>query len=171
MKFLILGFAQSGKDTFADYVVEEYALKFKSASMLMAEKIIIPKFPGRYSSVSECYADRVNHRSVWAKLLEEYIEDDKTRFIREVFEQSEIYCGLRSVEQLIAARKENLFDLSIWVDRNGFFEDKDSCGLTKHYADIIIENNGSFQDLYDKADRLFCLFDDFYLHSENYDFQ
>ena len=171
MKFLILGFAQSGKDTFADYVVEEYALKFKSASMLMAEKIIIPKFPGRYSSVSECYADRVNHRSVWAKLLEEYIEDDKTRFIREVFDESEIYCGLRSPTELLTAKKENLFDLSIWIDRDMCFEDKSSCGLTKHYADIIIENNGSLQDLYDKADALFCLFDEFYLHSENYDFQ
>ena len=83
MKFMLLGFAQSGKDTFADYVVKEYSLKFKSASMLIAEKIIMPKFPGRYNSVEECYADRVNHRAVWAKLLEEYIEDDKTRFIRE----------------------------------------------------------------------------------------
>lgn len=81
MKFMLLGFAQSGKDTFADYVVKEYSLKFKSASMLIAEKIIMPKFPGRYNSVEECYADRVNHRAIWAKLLEEYIEDDKTRFI------------------------------------------------------------------------------------------
>ena len=171
MRFVILGYAQSGKDILAAHLVKEYSLKFKSASVLMAEKIIIPKFPDRYSTVEECYADRGNHRSLWAKLLEEYVEEDKAKFVREVFEQSEIYCGLRSVEQLIAAKKENLFDLSIWVDRNGRFEDKDSCGLTKHYADIIIENNGSFQDLYDKADRLFCLFDDFYLHTENYDFQ
>ena len=158
MKFLILGFAQSGKDTFADYIVKEYSLKFKSASMLIAEKIIMPRFPGRYSSIDECYADRVNHRSVWAKLLEEYIDGDKTRFIREVFNESEIYCGLRSSTELIAAKKENLFDLSIWIDRNMCFEDKSSCDLTKHYADIIIENNGSLEDLYDKADRLFCLF-------------
>lgn len=158
MKFLILGFAQSGKDTFADYVVKKYSLKFKSASMLMAEKIIMPKFPDRYASVEECYADRVNHRSVWARLLEEYVEDDKTKFIKEVFNESEIYCGLRNPIELIAAKKENLFDLSIWIDRSMCFEDKSSCGLTKHCADIIIENNGSLQDLYDKADRLFCLF-------------
>ena len=158
MKFMVLGFAQSGKDTFADYVAKEYSLKFKSASMLIAEKIIMPKFPSRYSSVEECYADRVNHRAIWAKLLEEYIENDKTRFIREVLSESEIYCGLRSPTELLAAKKENLFDLSIWIDRNMCFEDKSSCGLTKHYADIIIENNGSLQDLYDKADALFCLF-------------
>lgn len=171
MKFLILGFAQSGKDTFADYIVKEYSLKFKSASMLMAEKIIMPKFPNRYTSVEECYADRVNHRSIWAKLLEEYIKDDKTKFIKEVFSESEIYCGLRSPTELLAAKKENLFDLSIWIDRNMCFEDKTSCRLTKYYADIIIENNGSLQDLYDKADRLFSLFDSFYLNSENYNFQ
>jgi dephospho-CoA kinase len=171
MKFLILGYAQSGKDTFADYVVKEYSLKFKSASMLIAEKIIMPKFPGRYSSVEECYADRVNNRSVWAKLLEEYIQEDKAKFAREVFQDSEIYCGLRNPDELIAAKKENLFDLSIWIDRSMCFEDKASCLLTKHHADIIIENNGSLQDLYDKADGLFRLFDEFYLHSENYDFQ
>lgn len=167
MKLIILGAAQSGKDTVAEYLSDQYNLNFLATSIHIAKNVIMPAFPEKYKDYNECYIDRVNNRKIWAELINQYCNEDPCRIINEIFEVSDIYCGLRNVDQL-NSYDVKLYDLSIWVERPGYSEDLNSMNIRKEDADIVIYNDKDLSDLYAKLDRLFCLFDNFFFDSENY---
>ena len=155
-KLFVLGSARHGKDTFADLlrqVIPE--LSFMSSSLFVAERAVYPALKERYgyTSLAECYDDRVNHRAEWKDLISGYNNGDLSRLARELFSEHDIYVGLRCIRELTAARQ--LADLSIWVDRSLVLppELASSNTLTPQDCDIIVDNNGSLEDLAAKAER------------------
>ena len=97
MKILLLGTAQSGKDTMAEILHEEFGLSYKSSSMAAVEIFIfnVLKYKYQYKTMVECFEDRVNHRSEWFDLITNYNKEDRTRLTKEILKISDCYVGLR----------------------------------------------------------------------------
>jgi hypothetical protein len=147
-KLIICGYPRCGKDTVAQLISEIYNYKFTSTSMILVDKVIYPAMQHLYDNKEECYNDRVNNRHYWAELLYKYNKSNPTRFMREVFKENDIYCGLRSRRELLSAMRNNLVDISIWVDSaKRVNKHDDAINIYPYDCDIIIDNNGDKEDL------------------------
>jgi len=160
-KLLILGYKRSGKDTVAEYFRDNFGMTFQSSSMSACEIFLFDALKDKYGykTIEDCYNDRVNHRAEWYDLIKEYNKDDKAKLAREILNKTGCYVGMRDREELNASRY--LFDLIIWVDSEQRVgkEDITSCNITKDDADIIIQNNGTLEELQVKLQKLGkCLF-------------
>ena len=150
-RILIIGYGRHGKDTVADLMRTHYGLTYRSSSEFANEHIIFPALKDKYDykTVEACFEDRSNHRKEWYDLISEYCDMDPTRLGREIFDESDIYCGLRNKREFHAIRNAGIFDLCVWVDRSDHLppEDESSNSLKQWMADYTIDNNGSEDDL------------------------
>lgn len=162
LKLLVLGHGRSGKDTVSEYIKSRTNLKYTPTSEILAQKVIYPILSDRYSSWEECLKDRSNRRAEWFQILSEYNKSNPARFLLEVLEENDIYCGLRSKIELQYAIVYGKIDLIIWVDASERLpvEDSSSMNIPKYVADFIIDNNGDLEELYFKLDRIIKCFDD-----------
>lgn len=151
MKLMIIGHTRHGKDTACEILRDHYGLSFQSSSEAAAAQVIYPMLRDvySYSTIEECLNDRHNHRSVWYQLIREYNTPAPARLAREIYAESDIYCGLRHIEEYMAIRAAGLFDYCIWVDASGRLppESPSSFSLTRDHADIVLENNGTLAEL------------------------
>jgi len=158
MKILIIGYGRHGKDTVAEYLRDKYGLTFKSSSMHCAENAVFPALKDMYGykTVEECFADRSNHRKEWYDLISKYCESDPSRIGREIFEVSDMYCGLRNKREFHSIRNNGIVDVVVWVDRSDWLppEDESSNTLKPWMADYIIDNNRDIDELYRNVDDL-----------------
>jgi hypothetical protein len=147
MELLIIGYAQHGKDTFAEMVQREFGLSFGSSSAIACEKAVWPYLKDEYDSIDDCFNDRSNHRETWHRLIADYNWPDKARLAEQVLKDHDMYVGMRCAEELEASR--HLFDLVIWVDSSLRKppEGPESCSVTPAMADITVNNNGSLWEL------------------------
>lgn len=111
----------------------------------------VPTFPV-YGAFEEAFADRRNHRKFWFDAICEYNKPDRSRLGRELYAAYDMYVGLRNWHELEALRLHKAFDLCVWVDASERCgpEPESSCTVTSAQADVIIDNNGTLDDL-DKA--------------------
>ena len=155
---LLVGHARHGKDSMAEILEEHFELKFKSSSQAAAEIFIYDALKEKYgySTPEECFEDRVNHRSEWYELICDYNIEDKAKLAKGILNYTDCYVGMRDSREIKECIKQNLFDLIIWVDASDRLpqEDKSSFNIDKSDADIIIENNGTYDEFKDKVIRL-----------------
>jgi len=156
-KILILGHARSGKDMVAEIFVKNFPkLKFYSASYFANEIIVYPILKEKYgyTSLDECYQDRVNHRKEWYDLIQDFNKDDQSKLTKLLLKFSDIYIGIRHINEFEASKK--FFDLIIWIDSSKRIQDEsiESCTVNKELVDIIIENNGTLQEFETKIIKL-----------------
>lgn len=158
-KFIIFGHKQHGKDTACEYLRDKYGISFISSSEYACEKFLYKELKDKlgYSSKEECFQDRVNHRKLWYEAIRDYNTPVKTKLATELFKEYDVYCGIRDLEEFNAIIFEGLVDLVIYIDASERkeLESSESMKLSKEQADIIIENNGSLQELYYRLDKLF----------------
>jgi len=156
-KLLVISHKRWGKDTFAELLEKHYGLKFKSSSLEAANIFIydVLKNKYRYKTSEECFEDRVNHRAEWYNMICEYNKDDKARLAKDILNSSDCYVGMRDKIEIDECIKQGLFDLIIWIDASKRLpeEDKDSFNIDISCADIIIDNNGTLDDLEYKVKR------------------
>lgn len=154
-KLVITGYANHGKDTTSEFFRRVGNYKFKSSSEFAGEKVVYPVLKEKYGyqTFQECFDDRMNHRSEWFQLIRSYNADDLSRLGREIFEENDIYCGLRNITELESLIADGLIDKVIWVDasKRKDAENKLSITITPADADIIIQNNGTREELYDSV--------------------
>lgn len=154
LKIAVIGYARHGKDTVAEILSEQFGYKFNSSSRFANELCVYPVLKEKYGykTPDECYEDRVNHRAEWHQLIADYCAVDKSCLTREILEVNDIYVGIRCDKEFEASKK--LFDLIIWVEateRIGEIEPYESMKLNKSHADIIIDNNGTEDDLFTRT--------------------
>lgn len=158
MKLIVTGLARHGKDTVCE-MLESKGFTFRSSSDICNETVVFPVLSKlyNYKTLEECYADRVNHRAEWFNLIYAYNMEDKARLGKLIFENYDIYCGLRNMEEFTALKQSGLDIVTIWVDaeaRLGKTEDEKSITITREDCDHNINNNGSLQDLENRVDSL-----------------
>lgn len=151
LKFIICGYAQHGKDTVAEMLTDLYYMSYKSSSQAACEIFLFDRLAEKYgySSIEECYNDRVNHRKEWYDEIVKFNTPDLTALGTEIFKQYDIYCGLRNIEEL-KALKDKFDPIILWVDaekRKGITETKDSITITGEDCDYVIDNNSTIDNL------------------------
>lgn len=155
---LILGNARHGKDTLAELLRDNFGLKFESSSQSAADIFIYDELKGKYdySSPEECFEDRVNHRQEWYEMICDYNKDDKARLAKDILKRTDCYVGMRDRGEIEECLNQELFDLIIWVDASDRLpgEPASSFNIDKTCADIVIENNGTYEEFTDKVMRL-----------------
>jgi len=158
MRLLIIGYGRHGKDTVSEYLEKQHGMTFESSSKFCSKKFIFNDLKDKYGydTEEECYADRHNHRSEWYDAICNYNKDDAAKLGKEMFDEFDIYCGLRNKREFDAMKNEKVFDYSIWVDRSDHLppEDSSSISLEQCMSDYTIDNNGSIDELYKNVDAL-----------------
>lgn len=156
-KLLIIGHARHSKDTFAQILYEEFGYTFESSSQSAANIFLydLLKDKYNYSTPEECFEDRVNHREEWYNAICEYNKDDRARLAKGILERSDCYVGMRDREEIVESLRQGIFDLVVWVDASERLEleDASSFNIDKSCADVIIENNGTFEEFKAKVSR------------------
>ena len=155
LKFLVISHKRWGKDTFAEILKEEFGLRYESSSQAASNIFLydLLKEKYNYKTKEECFNDRFNHRPEWFSAISEYNKDDKAKLAKEILKNSQFYIGMRDRKEIDECLNQNLFDLIIWIDASERLpeEDLDSFNIDKSQADIIIDNNGSYNDFKKKV--------------------
>lgn len=150
MKIMIMGHAGHGKDTVCE-MLERHGYSWAGSSDFMCENVVYPALKEKYNydTPAQCFADRDAHREEWYQLIADFNTPDKAALAKAIYADHDIYCGIRSVEEFSAIKSAGLFDYSVWVDASDryFVENEKSCTVTKDMADLVIDNNGSPEDL------------------------
>lgn len=154
-KFLVIGNARHGKDTFAEILADEFGLKFESSSQCAADIFIYDALKEKYGyqTPEECFEDRVNHRAEWKTMICEYNSPDKAKLAKDILDRSDCYVGMRDYDEIAECLKQKLFEIIIWVDASERLEleDPSSFNIDKSVADVIIENNGTLEQFRKKV--------------------
>jgi len=154
---LIIGNARHGKDSLAEIMNEEYGLTFKSSSQAAADIFLYDTLKDKYgyTTPEECFEDRVNHRAEWKQLICDYNKDDRARLAKGILEHADCYVGMRDRDEIVECIRQGLFDLIVWVDASKRLplESSDSFNIDSSCADVIIENNGTYEEFVEKVIR------------------
>ena len=149
-KLLFIGNARHGKDSMAEILRDEIGLRFMSSSQAAADIFIYDALKEKYGykTPEECFEDRVNHRPEWYQMICDYNKDDRTKLAKGILKLTDCYVGMRDRDEIEACVENKVFDLIVWVDASERLpeEDKSSFNIDKSCADIIIDNNGTFEE-------------------------
>ena len=152
MKILILGNARHGKDSLAEQLAKHFKMTFKSSSEMAMELFIfndISEDMG-YSTMDECFRDRLNHRQLWYEMICDYNKNDRARLAKDILNEYDCYVGMRDLEEFEASK--DLFDVIIWVDASKRLETTENTNkIPMVCANIIITNNGTFDEFDTKS--------------------
>ncbi len=162
-KILVIGHAGHGKDTVGEMMRDNYGLAFTSSSMFCAEHVMMPYFRAEaaeasvtvsqvhmpYANARECFEDRANHRRAWFEAIRDFNRPDASALGRAIFDENDVYVGLRSKAELNALRNSGEVDHVVWVDRSDHQqpEGRESCTVEPWMADYVVDNNGTLEDL------------------------
>lgn len=153
MRVALCGPGRSGKDTVSAYLSVKTALRYQISTSEMACQLIFDTvFPDRYLSLEECHADRVNHRVVWREAILAYNQPSGIRLYEDYQDTHDIFNGIRCKDELQSGLMSGFFDLSIWVDRE--VPEDPSLNFGPSDCDIVIPNQGSLGQLYERLDRV-----------------
>lgn len=152
IKLMVMGYARHGKDTVGEMLRTQYGLRFSSSSMFCAERVMLPAMAARgvrYKDAFECYADRHRWRSAWYDDISAFCAKDPAALGKAIFEDNDVYCGIRNIREYDACEVAGIFDFSIWVDASRRLppEPESSCTVHMGCADLVLGNNGDLGEL------------------------
>ena len=109
-----------------------------------------------YNSFEDCFEDRMNRRPEWKQMISDYNSPDKSRLATEIMNTNDCYVGMRCSEEIAACKAKGLFKLIVWVDASLRLplEDPSSFDINRNDADVVIDNNGTYEEFREKAIRL-----------------
>lgn len=157
MKFFIIGHGRHGKTEAAEFINKITGLTFADSSKFAA-KVVRPYLEQvhfiTYPSLAACWQDRHNHRSKWYEAITQYNSHDMSRLSQAIFEECDIYAGIRNREEFIASK--HLSDLAVWIDASDRcgLEPESSMTIRREDADIVVENNDTLLRFHQKLARL-----------------
>lgn len=161
VKLMVCGHGRHGKDTLCEFLGTK-GYTFNSSSWVAAEAFIFDELKEKYGykTVQECWDDRINKRAEWFDMISAYNGTELTKLAEYIYDNYDIYCGIRSPEEFLKAKKDGLFEMSIWVDASDRLpaEGSDSNGVTRDMCDIVITNNGTLEEFMGKLEKFYTTF-------------
>lgn len=158
MKLIITGHMQHGKDTVSEILRDDYDMPYESSSRVACRLFLFDQLKDKYgySDIEECYNDRHHHRKEWFDAIVDYNTPHLHALGDKILSSSDIYCGLRNINELNAIREHGLVDHVIWVDARMRkpLEPSTSLTITPSDCDWILDNNGSLDQLKANLDGL-----------------
>ena len=146
-RLLFVGMGRAGKDTACEYLSEITLLRNAGTTSKYLCKYVADKLG---LSEEEAYARRHKSnemRTVWYNLGNELRANDPAVLLKEALKHGEITGGVRDHAEIVAARKEGLVDLIIWVANNRVPKDP-TVKFGPEDCDIIIENHWGLEDFH-----------------------
>lgn len=161
-KLIFFGFKQHGKDTACEYLRDKYGLTFASSSRFACDLFLFDELNSvhgfNYASPLEAYDDRTSpeNRVIWFNGIKNYNAKDPGRLGRKIFLTNDVYNGIRDDIEFFAVKKEHK-PLSVWIDASDRMppESLESNKLNKNHADIVITNNTTKEDFFDRLDKFY----------------
>lgn len=161
-RLMVIGYARHGKDTACEYLRDRYGFTFISSSTFVLKKAVRPRLAQEgytYASIEECQAQREtvpDWRRIWFEAIRDYNTPDLTRLGKELYEQYDIYCGIRRLEEFLALQAAKVFDVAIWIDASVRLppEADTSNTLSPNIVDYVVSNNTTLSDLHRRLDGL-----------------
>jgi hypothetical protein len=156
MNIMITGHHGHGKDEAARMLARCLRSNCVSSSQVACELFLFERLKERgyvYDNPEHAWSDRNCNdemRALWYEEISSYnAEKEHTGLMRAVYSICPIYVGIRDRRELLAGITQGLIDLIIWVDRSEHLPPQDAASMTvlKQDADIIIDNNGTLDDL------------------------
>ena len=157
MKLLIVGHGRHGKDTMAEILNQKFGISFLSSSQAACDKFIYNELKDikGYSSIKECFEDRINNRDYWYNRICEYNLNDRARLAKDIVGEADCYVGMRDYDEFKECLRQEIFDLIIWVDASDRLPlESGSFNIPKSDVDIIVDNNGTLEEFVNKVERL-----------------
>jgi hypothetical protein len=158
ISILIIGAGEHGKNSVCDYIKEKTGWS-EGCSSYVSKVLIFEEMTKRgfhYPDSQTCWEDRRNHRALWKQLIREYNTPQLDRLIVQIFKDKEMYVGLRDKDEFLTGCVNGRFDIIVFVDaeeRLGI-ADPDDCSIPKGVSDIIIDNNGTKEELLEQMESL-----------------
>ncbi len=153
---LIIGHGRHGKDTVCELLAPQFSSI--SSSLAAVRYFIFDALKEKYgyTNKEDCYNDRAEHRAEWFALIVAYNKENPTRLAEQIFQEYDIYCGMRSRREFESCRAKKLFQQVVWVDASCRLplEATDSMELHADDATIVLDNNGPESDLLLKVQEL-----------------
>jgi hypothetical protein len=157
----------TGKDYAAEYLNKHLGLTFESSSYFACQRFLFPQYGDQYGYVNadEMFLDRHNggNRRLWYGWISEINREDPCTLSEAMFDNFNIYVGLRNYRELLAMKEKYPDDLlSIWIDASERIEPEDStsCTVTAEMCDFTILNNGTIAEYENKLQKLIGLLRD-----------
>lgn len=150
-KLIVIGHAGHGKDTFCEMM----GLNYESSSLAAVKLFLFDQMREQhgYNTPEELYANRGKHRTEMHERIKAFNTPRKHRLAEIILETNDVYCGMRDREELQACRFHGVADLVVWVS-DSFRKPPESAGsinVTTDDADVLVLNNGTLEDLRQKA--------------------
>lgn len=155
---LIIGHGRHGKDAVAEYFADTFGMTYKSSSQAAAEIFIYDELKDNYGykNFNECFEDRINRRAEWYQMITRYNSVDRAKLAKRILFNNQCYVGMRDSDEITECIRQRVFDLIIWVDASKRLppESSDSFNIDISCADIVIDNNGTLNQLKEKLFRI-----------------
>jgi hypothetical protein len=152
-KILFVGHGRSGKDTACEHFAKLTGLRNAGATSKYLCGYVAAKLG---LSVEEAYARRHESdemRTFWYHAGNELREKGPTTLVRMALANGEITGGVRDLVEIVAARKEGLVDLIVWVENDRVKPDP-TVMFTSKEADFVVENNWGLEEFHNRLERL-----------------
>ncbi len=146
---MVLGHGAHGKDTVCALLPGKF--EFISSSYAACESAVFPALSKKYgyTSIDECYADRRSKRVEWKNLIRDFNGDELTRLGAVIYNQCNVYNGIRRRSEFEALRADGFIDYTIYVDAHTRLPDSidPSMDMNPADADFVLDNNGPEEKL------------------------
>lgn len=151
-RIAVCGYGRHGKESTSRILSELTGLCYtKSTSEAAAELVFSHTQESHgYETVQECWNDRHQHRSTWAKIIWDHNKPlGITLYADMVRNGIDILDGIRQADEIAACVEHGIVDLTVWVDasKRKPIEDASSCTLGPDDCQYIIDNNGTIEQL------------------------
>jgi dephospho-CoA kinase len=147
-----VGEGRAGKDTACDFLEKITLLRNAGTTSKYLCRYVAEELGLSFEEAYRRRHESDEMRIAWYNKGNEVREKGPTTLIREALQYGEITGGIRDLEEIIATRKENVVDLIIWIENKRVKKDP-TIKFTSDYADIVIENNGTLEEFYQKLER------------------
>jgi hypothetical protein len=137
-RLALCGPSGAGKDWAAEWLVEHAGYRYTGGTSTVIAPFIAEEDG---ITVEQAMAKRHQERDRWLKKGDELCGHDPAFLVRKVMEGSDICVGIRRPKEFDVAESQGLFDVSIWIARDGGRFDTTML-YTKDRCDIILLNEG-----------------------------